>query len=348
MGDLDEKTGLTALRAAGEATRLRILQLLAQGELTVKDLTHVLAQSQPRISRHLKLLYDAGLIERYREGSWVYFRLSEPRGAGQLARRILDCLDGSDPVFRRDRDQVAKLMEVRAQAAQDFFALHAADWDRLRSMHVDEAEVESAIRDVLGDREIEYLVDLGTGTGRILELLGDRYQRALGIDTNHAMLAYARAKLDRLQLRNAHVRQADLHNLPLDDGCADVVVMHQVLHFLTDPASAIAEARRLLSPGGRLLIVDFAPHELDELRDRFAHERLGFSDVQIRGWCAEAGLDVVRVCELAPDTSETDQGRPTENVGEEKLTVSVWLAQLPGALGARSSGQYSNELETIQ
>lgn len=347
MGEIDEKSGLMALRAAGEATRLRMLKLLSEGELTVKDLTQVLAQSQPRISRHLKLLHDAGLVERYREGSWVYFRLSDPVGVGAMVRPVLDCLDDGDPVFRRDRDQVHRLIEARVQAAQDFFAEHAADWDRLRSLHVDEREVERAIREALGSEPIEQLIDLGTGTGRVLELLGDLYARGLGIDANQAMLAYARANLDRAHQRNAHVRQADLHNLPLDDGCADVVVMHQVLHFLSDPSSAIAEASRLLRPGGRLLIVDFAPHELDELRERFAHERLGFADGQIRAWCRETGLEVVLGKDLPAEPAKAGRSG-----GADKLTVSLWLARRPGGRGVRGEDGAAElpeiELEPIQ
>jgi ubiquinone/menaquinone biosynthesis C-methylase UbiE len=337
MIPLDANSSLTALRAAGEGTRLRILHLLAEGELTVKDLTTVLAQSQPRISRHLKLLHDARILERYREGSWVYFRLSDQTGEGQLARQILSCLDRSDPVFRRDRDQVARLIETRAQAAQEFFEVHAQDWDRVRALHVDEAIVEEAIRRILADRPIGFLVDLGTGTGRVLELLGDLYDRGLGIDTNQAMLAYARANLDKAERHNAQVRQGDLHNLALDDSCADVVVMHQVLHFMPDPAKAIVEAARLLKPAGQLLIVDFAPHDLEDLRAHFAHERLGFSDAQIAGWFTDAGLRTLASQALAPRLGYDD----------EMLTVSLWLAERRGNPDRRAGKNKLNEMEPV-
>lgn len=337
MNLIDASSSLTALRAAGEGTRLRILHLLAEGELTVKDLTTVLAQSQPRISRHLKLLHDARILERYREGSWVYFRLSDQTGEGQLARQILSCLDRADPVLRRDRDQVARLIEARAQAAQQFFEAHAQDWDRVRALHVDEAIVEDAMRRIVAERPIGLLVDLGTGTGRVLELLGDLYERGLGIDTSQAMLAYARANLERAERHNAQVRQGDLHNLALDDGCADVVVMHQVLHFIPDPAKAIAEAARLLKPAGHLLIVDFAPHELDELRERFAHERLGFSDAQISGWFAEAGLRTLKSQALAPRQGHDD----------EMLTVSLWLAERLGSPDQHTGRNQFSEMEPV-
>lgn len=316
---LESPAILSALKAAGEPTRLRILRLLSQGEMTVKDLTMILAQSQPRLSRHLKLLFEAGMLDRHREGSWVFFRLAEGTAAGALARRILETLDSSDAMFRRDEEHAARLIAARVQAAQDFFEAHAADWGRLRSLHVDEADVERQMLAVLAGREIDLLVDLGTGTGRMLELFGDLYARGLGIDTNQAMLAYARANLDGRGQRNAHVRQGDLHNLAIDDASADVVVMHQVLHFMADPAKALAEAARLIAPGGHLLLADFAPHGLEFLRDQFAHQRLGFSDAQVRGWLADCGLEIVAHHELAP--SDADAG--------EKLTVLLWLAQRP-------------------
>lgn len=313
---LDAHAMLGALKAAGEPTRLRILRLLARGEMTVKDLTHVLAQSQPRISRHLKLLNEAGFLDRHREGSWVYFRLSDRSEAGRLARQILEAMTDDDAVSRRDQDNAGKLVAARAQVAQDFFAAHAADWDRLRSLHVEEGEVEALMRAVLGDGQIESLVDLGTGTGRMLELFSDMYHHGLGVDANQSMLACARANLDRIGGGKAHVRQGDITNLALDDASADVVVMHQVLHFISDPARAIGEAARLLRPGGRLLIVDFAPHELEFLREQFAHERLGFSNRQIEGWLSEYGLEATEHREMAPRNGPA----------AEKLTVSLWLA----------------------
>ncbi|MCB1510705.1 MAG: metalloregulator ArsR/SmtB family transcription factor [Hyphomicrobiaceae bacterium] len=317
--NLDSHAFLTALKAAGEPTRLRILRLLAQGEMTVKDLTTILAQSQPRLSRHLKLLHEAGMLDRHREGSWVFFRLADDNAAGTLARGLLNFLDHADPVFRRDDEHAAHLIAGRVQAAQDFFAAHAADWHRLRSLYVDEAEVERQMRDVLTGLQIDLLVDLGTGTGRMLDLFGDLYSRGLGIDTNQAMLAYARANLDATGRRNAHVRQGDLHNLAINDGAASVCVMHQVLHFMADPAKALAEAARLIEPGGHLLLVDFAPHDLEFLRDQHAHQRLGFSDGQVRNWLAECGLDIVTHREL----------RPAEPAREGKLTVMLWLARRP-------------------
>ncbi len=317
---LSRAASLAALRAAGEATRLRILALLATGELNVKDLTQILGQSQPRISRHLKLMAEAGLIRRFREGSWVFFRLADSGGEAVLARAIVDSLDGKDLTLARDRARAEAVQKARAEAAQAYFKAHAGEWDRIRALHVAEKEVEAAMDEALGKGPFNLLVDLGTGTGRTLELFAARATRALGFDLNHAMLAYARMKLERAGLAHAQVRHGDLYNVPLPDGAADAVVLHQVLHFLDDPAAAIAEAARLLAQGGKLLVVDFAPHELEFLREQSAHRRLGFARDQLGRWLEGAGLTVERFSELAP--------KPAEG----KLTVSLWLGLKPAAV----------------
>lgn len=319
----DSRDLVAALKAAAEPTRLRILKLLSGGELNVKDLTQILGQSQPRISRHLKLLNEAGLIDRFREGSWVYFFVAEGTRGGQLVWRILEAADRADGVLGRDQERALVVKREREAAAQAFFEAHAADWDKIRAFHVAEADVEAAVREMLGAGPFDLLVDLGTGTGRILELLSDSYAHGLGIDLNQAMLAYARSKLSRAGLDKAQVRHGDLYSLSVEDGAAAAVVMHQVLHFLSDPARAIGEAARVLAPGGKLLIVDFAPHALDELRERFAHERLGFATTQIEDWMRATGLKPGEVRTLSPPAAEAS-GR---------LTVSIWIAEKICATG---------------
>src|SRR3954468_24754608 len=302
-----------ALKAAGEATRLRILALLAEAELTVSDLTDILRQSQPRISRHLKLLAEAALIERFREGSWAFFRLGE-RGNTELARALIARLDPADPVIARDRERLAGVRAARAAAAQTYFRQHAAQWDRIRKLHVADEAVEAAIRAALADKPFRSLLDLGTGTGRMLELFGDEIERGLGLDLSIDMLALARARLDRAGLRHCSVRQGDIYDLTLPKDSFDVVVIHQVLHFLDDSARAIAEAARVLRPGGRLLVIDFAPHDLEFLREEHAHRRLGFGADTVTQWMEQADLDVIAHRNLAP--------------GEDgKIAVSLWLAR---------------------
>jgi ArsR family transcriptional regulator len=321
--------GVGVLKAVAEPTRLRLLALLARGELNVKDLTRILNQSQPRISRHLKLLAEAGLIERAPEGSWVYFRLADAGPGREVAGRVLKLLDLSDPVIVRDQIRAQSVQEERQAAAQAYFRSHAADWDKIRALHVAEAQVEAAVSDALGPGPFDLLVDLGTGTGRMLELFASRFRRGLGLDLNPAMLAYARAKLERAGVAHAQVRQGNLYDLPLADRSADAVVMHQVLHFLSDPQRAVREAVRVLAPGGRLLIVDFAPHELEFLREEYAHERLGFAGPLIAQWCADCGAEVVETRELAPEAASQ----------KGKLTVSLWVARRPRATEAIAGNQ---------
>jgi ubiquinone/menaquinone biosynthesis C-methylase UbiE/DNA-binding transcriptional ArsR family regulator len=307
-----------ALKAAGEDTRLRVLVLLAEAELTVSDLTQILRQSQPRISRHLKLLAEAGLVERFREGAWAFFRLAEQGASAELARALVARLDPSDPILQRDRERLSAVRAVRAAAAQDYFRAHAAQWDRIRKLHVADEAVEAAISDALAERPFRSLLDLGTGTGRMLELFGPKTERGLGVDLSLDMLLLARARIERAGLRHCSVRQGDIYDLAVPAGSFDVVVIHQVLHFLDDGGRAIREAARVLAPSGRLLVVDFAPHDLEFLREEHAHRRLGFAAETVAQWMSAAGLDVAMHKSLPPEPGS-----------EGKIAVSLWLGRDP-------------------
>ncbi|HZH50647.1 MAG TPA: metalloregulator ArsR/SmtB family transcription factor [Microvirga sp.] len=307
---------LSVLRAAAEETRMRILALLTEGELSVSDLTDILGQSQPRISRHLKLLVEAGLVERHREGAWAFFRLTDRGAAMRILRPILDSLDRSDPQLLEDRTRLETVRAQRAQAAQAFFSRLAPEWDRIRSLHAPEAVVEAAVLEALGSKPIRNLVDLGTGTGRMLQLLAPRALRTVGLDASHAMLSVARANLEKAGLTRIELRQGDIYAPPFPRDTFDLVVIHQVLHYLDDPARAIREAARLVAPGGRILVVDFAPHNLEFLREAQAHRRLGFAPEQVATWLDEAGLDCPVTRQLAP-----------QKKSHEQLVVSLWLGQ---------------------
>jgi len=304
------------LRAAGDPTRLRLLLLLRQAELTVSELIEIVGQSQPRVSRHLKLLGEAGLVERFKEGSWVFCRAAD-RGTGAELSRVIAAL--ADPQAQEaDKARLAHVREARAGVAAAFFKANAAEWERIRALHAPEKDVEAAIARHLTAHRIENFLDAGTGTGRMLELIAPHAARAVGIDVSPDMLSIARDRLLRANLHNAQVRLADTYRLPFPNGSAgagfDVVLFHQVLHFLDDPGAAVAEAARVMAPGARLLIADFAPHKEEFLRDEFAHRRLGFSDREVEGWFSAAGLTSAGSETIAP------------RAPGEKLTVKLWLA----------------------
>ncbi len=307
---------LTALKAAAEPTRLRLLALCAHADLTVSDLTQILGQSQPRISRHLKLLSEARLLDRMREGNWVYYRLAR-RGVGaELGRTLVDALPQDDAQINLDLERLDAIKRARAAKAEAYFRRNAAKWDEIRSLYVAEEQVEQVLMGLLSGSRVGDLLDVGTGTGRILELLAPQAEHAIGLDQSREMLAVARANLDKAGLRNCELRQGDMYQLPLPPRSVDAVTFHQVLHFGETPAAAIAEAARVLRPGGRLLVADFAAHAVEDLRDTHAHRWLGFRDGDVRDWFLAAGLE---------------PGEPVTLPGDP-LTVVVWPADQPATI----------------
>lgn len=306
---------LASLKAAGETSRLRLLALCAQGELTVSELTRVLGQSQPGVSRHLKLLCEAGLLDRAREGSSVFYGLAQRGDGARIARALLALLPGDDSLFMRDRQRLSSVAEERREGAARYFRENAEKWDAVRSLYVDETEVERALLGLVQAPEGAELVDVGTGTGRMLNVLAPKVRHAVGVDLSREMLAVARANLERAGLGNCVVRQGDMYNLPFPPASFDIATIHQVLHFADRPADVVAEAARVLKPGGQMLIVDFAPHDLEYLREEHAHRRLGFTDGQVRDWCQGAKLDLIETARLDGDP----------------LTVCIWQARALGA-----------------
>jgi ubiquinone/menaquinone biosynthesis C-methylase UbiE len=311
-------------QALADPTRLRIIALLRSMELSVGELAQVLAQSQPRVSRHVRILSDSGLIRRRKEGSWVYLQLSNVERtaplfafydgwAGEEARRL----------FAADVARLEAVRADRAEAARRYFEAHAATWDNVRSLHVAESEVEGAIASLLGDRSLGALLDIGTGTGRMLELFAPDADSAVGIDRSSEMLRLARVKLEAAGISGASLRQGDMYALPLPDESFDSIILHQVLHFAQQPGAAIAEAARVLSPGGCLLVIDFAQHEREELREQDAHLRLGFADDAIRGWFNAAGLELDRTQRLEGGelTVILWRGAKADVAGEERVAA---------------------------
>ena len=297
--------------AAGEPTRLRILALLSREELAVLELGRILDQSQPRVSRHLRLLAEAGLVERFPDGSWVFYRLAAEGPGAALVQALLGTLAPDDEALHADLQQLQAVQRSRRAVAAEYFARNAEHWDHIRSLQIDETDVERAIAQAAGPGPFERLIDLGTGTGRMLRLLAPQARRSLGLDLSHQMLNVARA--GTAELERCELRHGDILATGLPAGAGDLVVVHQVLHYLADPAAAVAEAGRLVAPGGRLLVVDFAPHDLEHLREAHQHRRLGFSDEELVRWTTEAGLTQASVATLPPARS---QG----------LTVKIWCA----------------------
>ncbi|MBW7851120.1 MAG: metalloregulator ArsR/SmtB family transcription factor [Rhodospirillales bacterium] len=316
-------TILAAMRAAAETTRLRVLALCTAGDLTVTEITQILGQSQPRVSRHLKVMCEAGLLDRFREGAWVFYRVAQEGPGAALAQSLLSLLPPADPVLRLDRERLEAIKRERSSRAAIYFRDNALQWHSIRSLHVDEREVERRLVGALvSGGAIGDLLDIGTGTGRMLEIMAPHVQRGIGIDESREMLAVARHNLERAGLRHCLVRHGDMYQLPLANDSVDAVTIHQVLHYAENPQVVVAEAARVLRPGGRLAVVDFAPHGLEDLRSEHNHRRLGFSDLEVEGWCRGAGLD--------PEPAIHLSGHP--------LTVVIWLAaRRPGlALGPRA------------
>ena len=306
---------LAALRGASQATRLRILALLWHAELTVSELTRILDQSQPRVSRHLKLMCDAGLVQRIQEGSWAFYRLASTDTGARTARALIGLLEQERAENTRDLDRLILVKAEHVEDAASYFRENAAKWDVIRGLYMANERVEQAMLAATGDAVGEYL-DIGTGTGQIIRLLGGRVQHALGVDASREMLAVARANLESADLSHCQVRQGDIMALPIADAVMDLVTIHHVLHFLDDPAAAVKEAARTLRTGSTAMIVDFAPHSIDSLRDQHAHRRLGFDDAEVRAWCHDAGLSDVH----------TQRFDNAARFGTRSLTVWLWIA----------------------
>jgi ArsR family transcriptional regulator len=296
---------IDVLRAAGEVTRLRILALLSCGELTAGELSNVLGQSQPRVSRHLKLLVEAGIILRRPEGAWVFVRLSNQEPAAGLVKNILATLNDADDVIVRDKARLKEIKDKREAQAKAHFETISGEWQSLRKLHQPEAAVEKAMLQLVKGRRFDFHIDLGSGFGDLLEAFAKQTKWGEGIDRSRGMLAMARARFDDRNDRHICVRMGDIMALPYQPQTADLVTIHQVLHYLDNPQGAISEAARILKRNGILLIADFAPHEFEELREKFGHLRLGFDAQEIREWCEDAGLQIEKIINVSDAENHT-------------------------------------------
>ncbi len=301
------------LKAAAEPSRLRLLAICSRGEWTVSELVRILGQSQPRVSRHLRILAEAGLLERLPEGSLAFYRRVREGAGAEFTRRLLQLLPAEDPRLAADRRRMEAVREERRRRVERWFDAHALAWDSERDLGVDGATVERVLLACLGPAPVRRLLDVGTGTGRMLELLAPRVAEGVGIDISHRMLEVARVRLDRAGLRHLRVQQADMYALPFADGHFDLITLHQVLHFADDPEAVLAEAARVLAPGGRLLVVDLARHSIEAFRRERRHRRLGFGEEEVRDWLRALGL-------------ESDEPR---RLAGERLAVVIWCGRKP-------------------
>ncbi len=308
---------IKALKAAGEPTRLRILAALSQFELTVTELVYLLDQSQPRVSRHLKLLVDAQLLERYQEGSWVFHRLSDQESEQGLVQKLVGLINHSDPELVKDKARLEAIKQRNAQLASNYFKNQADDWDTIRQLVGSDKAIEEAMLNSIGNQKINTMLDLGTGTGRILEIFASRVNKGVGYDASLAMLSVARSNLEQKQLTHCQVRQRDIRNLPSDSTSVDLITIHQVLHYIDNPIAVIQEAARVLKPGGTILIVDFAKHQHEFLRTEHAHRRLGFSNSEVEFWCENSAL-VMKSAKTV-----------TQSSNKEGLDVILWHLTKP-------------------
>ena len=306
---------ISRLRAAGEHNRLRILSLLMRGELAVGELAQIMDQSQPRLSHHLKALTAAGLVERMPEGAWVFYSIPAIGPVRAFLEPIIAQIDTNEADFSRDMRRLSLVQSARREAATNYFSEIADTWDTVRELHSKNELIEAQLIELAGADGYQRVIDIGTGTGRMLSLFAGRAERLDGIDLSHRMLTLARANLDEAGVAHSHLRQGDATNLPYADASADLVIIHQVLHFIDEPERVLAEAGRVLNGAGRLLVVDFAPHNLEFLRAKHGHRRLGIRHETLSEWCQSAGL-----CVRPPKLFEQP-----DKVGDG-LTVQVWAA----------------------
>ncbi|MEM7765963.1 MAG: metalloregulator ArsR/SmtB family transcription factor [Pseudomonadota bacterium] len=319
------------LKAAGEPTRMRILALLREDDLSVGELVQILGQSQPRLSHHLKVLSTAGLVERLPEGAWVFYRLASSADAVSLLAPLFARIDAEPGDTQRDGARLKAIRQARSSAAEAYFASVAGTWDTVRSLHYPNEAIEAAIMDLAGVAEgaapaFDRIIDLGTGTGRMLAILAPHARQVEGLDLSHHMLNVARANLEAAGIANARVRHGDAAATPFETASADLVILHQVLHFIDNPAAVLAEADRLLKPGGRLIVVDFAPHTLEFLRENHGHRRLGIRAETMADWVEPTALALSHPRRFDPPAGMA-----------EGLSVQIWTADKPAGQTADAS-----------
>ena len=287
---------IDALRAISEPTRFRLTRLCAQGELTVSELMRIVGQSQPRVSRHLKLLQDAGVLESFREQHWVFYRVAQNSPSQQLVSDLLQHLPADDDLMDFDQTRLNELRDARAKLSEEFVETEVPDWLRLHEYHGDELRFGDAVRDALAGREVGHLLDIATGTGRMLKIAGPLAESGVGIDLSKKMVMVARNALAEADLPHLTVRQEDMYQMRFPARHFDTVTIDQVLYFASNPDALIREATRVLKPSGRLLLVAFT-----EAANAKTPPAVSIAISDIRSWLEDAGLKIVTTNVLPGD-----------------------------------------------
>ena len=289
---------LDSLSALSDPTRCRMLRLLDGNELTVSELCGVLQLPQSTVSRQLKTLADADWVASRRDGTSRYYALSLDGADGPRARlwQLTSGQLASRPGVQQDARRLSRVLARRSEASQQFFATSAGQWDKLRDELFGGTFAAEALLSLLSPDWI--VADLGCGTGALLPTLAPQVGRVIGVDASDEMLSTARRRVAGLD--NVELRRGSLEALPLDAASIDVATLMLVLHHVPSPADALADAARVLKPGGRVLVTDMTPHDREEYRLRMGHVWLGFSEDHMRRLLAQAGFDKVRIHTLPP------------------------------------------------
>lgn len=314
MSSLDQY--VNSLRAAAESTRIRLLVILSHNELTVSEITEITQISQPRVSRHLKLMCDGGLLDRVQEGAWVFYRVSNQSESAGLVKALLAFIPEQDLQIQSDLKRVEMIRGRHAKRAKDFFEKNAGDWDKIRKIYFNVPEVEQCMIDAVKGMQIDDMLDLGTGTGRMLEVFSPYIKRGMGIDHNQQMLNIARSQLEENNINHCQVRSGDINQVSLPNSSVDLITIHHVLHFLNDPKAVLQEAARLLKPKGKLIVVDFSPHDNEFFREEYAHRRLGFSDKEIKQWIEPLSMKLKNIEMIV-----------TSQLKKQGLAINVWIIE---------------------
>tara|TARA_Y100000590_G_scaffold470770_1_gene669895 strand:- start:22065 stop:23030 length:966 start_codon:yes stop_codon:yes gene_type:complete len=309
--------------ALADETRLRIVNILSNCELNVQDLVSVLSQSQPRVSRHLKILDEANLIERIKEGNWVFCKLISSEGIRPIIDYVSKTKKNNSDIYTRDQKKLSLLIKNRAREANYYFNRIESEDASIGEYNISDNIIDQKIISII-EKNIKLplsdIIDLGTGSGKILSLLSGSYLHGIGIDNNPNMLKMARSRFKQQGIQNCDLTFGDITDLSLKENNADLVVLHQVMHYFDDPNILISQAARLLMRDKYILVVDFDSHSNESLRKRFSHRRLGFSDEQIINIFEKYNCILI----------DKDSGASNRLKNVEGLVCKIWLGKKQG------------------